>query len=182
MDAKMIDAETKEQIDGYFDYESQPTKFDLLMQQRRQMVKNERMSHPVVQQFLVQGPLTPMYNKYWDKLSDTIMFPPPMNSSSNSNSDHMNNFSLKSSANAQEDDMKSIATTLDSIFSLQEDSTLKSRMSDKLTGHWVALEKIFYIQIRKFVEAIENNKSLTLERMLNEEEALHQKAICKNLA
>ena len=188
MDKSIIDAETNELIDCD---DSQPTKFELLMKERRELVANEKKPNPLVHQYLEQGPLTPMYNKYWDKVSDTVMLPsiPDGQSGIRSDSEILRPFIyFNSKTNPPpntptiDHDLKSVTSTLDSIFSLHEDSKMQSRTSDKLSGHWLTLERIFYIQICKFVEAMEDNKRLTHEPLLTEKQLQHQKSLCKSLA
>ena len=226
-----IDAETKEEIYDDLVNDNQPNKFELLVLQRKQDVLRERTTHPIVRNFIEHGPLTPIYNKYWETISGTVIFPPaPVISSCNDNiydvlpstsdatstlkrnvttpsvcihiSDSMNNpTNLLNNSNLDTfyddidndqcmdetlslvtTDLKTIASTIDTIFSLEEDSTPKSRMSGKLNDHWFELEKIFYKQIFQFIKLIEKNKSLTKEKVLNPEEWKEMKQKCKNLA
>lgn len=227
-----LDAETNEVIHDMIRNEFEPNKFELLVLRRKQSSSIERTNHPIVQSFIEHGPLTPMYNKYWNALSDTVVFPPPPTLLSCGNdahdlllpstfdeapnttdnvattplcaeySDSLNNEAFQpvysnpdsfydaidNDQNMDENlslvttDLKTIASTIDTIFSLEEDSTLKSRMSDKLNSHWFELEKIFYKQIYLFIKLIEKNKFLTKENLLNPEEWKDRKHKCKNLA
>ena len=72
-----IDAETKEEIHDTLVNDSQPNRFELLVLRSKHNKTRERTAHPIVQTFIEHGPLTPIYNKYWATISETVVFPPP---------------------------------------------------------------------------------------------------------